>query len=51
MAIFEVFAKGSQMIVADTADEARQIYADLIQSEPTENFIFAEEFEPDNLEE
>ncbi|HEY4713823.1 MAG TPA: hypothetical protein VIH30_06240 [Aquirhabdus sp.] len=42
---YEVFAKGSQIIEADSADEARGIYAILVASEPTEDFIFAEEIE------
>jgi len=41
MTLYEVYAKGSQMIEADSAEEARQIYADLVQSEPTEEFIYA----------
>lgn len=45
MKLFEVYTKGSQMIEAETADEARTIFAELIQSEPTEEFIYAEEVE------
>ena len=33
------------MIEAESADEARQIFAELIASEPTEEFIYAEEVE------
>ena len=42
---YEVFAKGSQIIEADSADEARKIYAELVSSEPTADFIYAEEIE------
>jgi len=42
---YEVFAKGSQIIEADSSDEARQIYAELVASEPTADFIYAEEIE------
>ena len=45
MTLYEVYAKGSQMIETETADEARQIYADLVQSEQTSEFIYAEEVE------
>lgn len=43
MPMYEVFAKGIQIIKADSADEARQIYAYLVKSEPTSEFIYAEE--------
>ena len=45
MPLYEVYVKGSGMIEADSADEARQIYMDLISSEVTEEFIYAEEVE------
>lgn len=43
MAIFECFTKGTIEIEADTAEEARAAFADLIASQPTADFIFAEE--------
>ena len=42
---YEVYAKGSHIIEADSADEARGIYAILVASEPTADFIYAEEIE------
>lgn len=45
MKVFECYTRGSHLIEAETADEARQIFADLVQSEPTSEFISAEEVE------
>ena len=45
MRLYECFVKGSTMVEAESPEEARGIYAQLVASEPTEEFIYAEEVE------
>lgn len=45
MNLYECYVKGSVMIEAESAEEARVIYAEFVASEPTEEFIYAEEVE------
>jgi hypothetical protein len=41
MPLFECYTRGSHLIEADNADEARKLFAELVLSDPTSDHIAA----------
>ena len=45
MTTYECYTRGSTLIEAETAEQARRIFSELVWSEPTETMIAAIEIE------